>query len=326
MDSFSCIKPDWWIRYMALEQGMITPFVENQVREGVISYGLSSFGYDLRVADEFLIFTTATGELTVIDPKVHDERSMAKFQGPVCIIPPNSFALARSVEYFRMPRNVLGLCLGKSTYARAGIITNFTPFEPCYSDDTEIMTNDGWKLIKDVKVGDMVLGMLDDGSHGMVPVEKKQEYSYTGNMLHFGGRQLDLFVTPDHKVFVQKRTNGYRKDKEFTKWSTEKASDVFGKYNYKMTRKVRWSGKDVTDQLQIGERLFDTNTFLKFLGAYLGDGYSHIQKGGHRIVLTGKKSRKRKYFKELCISRSSSESVRSNQDIILLQGPFRNRQ
>jgi len=115
---------------MALEQMMITPFVEKQVREGVISYGLSSFGYDLRVADEFLIFTTATGELTVIDPKVHNERSMAKFHGPVCIIPPNSFALARSVEYFRMPRNVLGICLGKSTYARTGIITNFTAFEP----------------------------------------------------------------------------------------------------------------------------------------------------------------------------------------------------
>ncbi len=115
---------------MALEEKMIAPFEEKLVRTGVISYGLSSFGYDIRVADEFLIFTTATGQLTVVDPKAIDEKAMVHHQGDICIIPPNSFALARSVEYFRMPRNVLGICLGKSTYARTGIITNFTPFEP----------------------------------------------------------------------------------------------------------------------------------------------------------------------------------------------------
>ena len=124
------IKPDHWIRRMALEQQMIDPFEERLVREGVISYGLSSFGYDIRVSDEFLIFTPSTGQLTVVDPKAIDDKAMARYCGNVCIIPPNSFALARSVEYFRMPRNVLGVCLGKSTYARAGIITNFTPFEP----------------------------------------------------------------------------------------------------------------------------------------------------------------------------------------------------
>lgn len=124
------IKPDHWIRKMALDQNMINPFEEKQVRSGVISYGLSSFGYDIRVADEFRIFTASTGQLTVVDPKYLDERALVPYQGDVCIIPPNSFALARSVEYFRMPRNVLGLCLGKSTYARCGIITNFTPFEP----------------------------------------------------------------------------------------------------------------------------------------------------------------------------------------------------
>jgi len=124
------IKPDHWIRRMALEANMIAPFEEKLVRSGVISYGLSSFGYDIRVADEFLIFTTATGQLTVVDPKAIDEKAMMHYRGDVCIIPPNSFALARSVEYFRMPRNVLGICLGKSTYARAGVITNFTPFEP----------------------------------------------------------------------------------------------------------------------------------------------------------------------------------------------------
>jgi dCTP deaminase len=124
------IMPDHWIRRMALEHGMIEPFEDRQVREGVISYGLSSFGYDIRVADEFRIFTPATGELTVVDPKAIDERAMRYYQGNVCIVPPNSFALARTIEYFRIPRDVLTVCLGKSTYARCGIIVNVTPFEP----------------------------------------------------------------------------------------------------------------------------------------------------------------------------------------------------
>jgi dCTP deaminase len=115
---------------MALEHSMIEPFVEGQVREGVVSYGLSSFGYDIRVADEFRIFTAATGQLSVIDPKAIDDRAMMPYRGDICIVPPNSFALARTVEYFRIPRNVLTICLGKSTYARCGIIVNVTPFEP----------------------------------------------------------------------------------------------------------------------------------------------------------------------------------------------------
>ena len=122
------ILSDRWIRKTALEQDMINPFSEKQVREGVISYGLSSYGYDLRVADEFKIFTNVHS--TVVDPKHFDEKSFVDFKGGVCIIPPNSFALARTVEYFRIPRNVLTLCLGKSTYARCGIIVNVTPFEP----------------------------------------------------------------------------------------------------------------------------------------------------------------------------------------------------
>lgn len=124
------LKPDHWIRKMALEHGMIEPFAEKQVREGVISYGVSSYGYDMRVADEFRIFTNVYS--TVVDPKNFSPQSMVEFKGDVCIIPPNSFALARSVEYFRIPRSVLAITLGKSTYARAGIITNITPFEPSW--------------------------------------------------------------------------------------------------------------------------------------------------------------------------------------------------
>jgi dCTP deaminase len=122
------IKSDRWIKKMALEHGMIDPFEERQVREGVVSFGVSSYGYDIRVADEFKIFTNIN--TTVIDPKHFDPRSFVDLKADVCIVPPNSFALARTVEYFRIPRNVLTICLGKSTYARCGIIVNVTPFEP----------------------------------------------------------------------------------------------------------------------------------------------------------------------------------------------------
>jgi dCTP deaminase len=126
------IKSDKWIRRMAEQHGMIDPFESRQVREvagqRIVSYGTSSYGYDIRASDEFKIFTNINS--TIVDPKAFDPKSFVDFKGAVCIIPPNSFALARTVEYFRIPRNVLTVCLGKSTYARCGIIVNVTPFEP----------------------------------------------------------------------------------------------------------------------------------------------------------------------------------------------------
>ena len=122
------IKADRWIRQMALEHRMIEPFEDRQVRDGVISYGLSSYGYDIRVADEFKVFTNINS--TVVDPKNFDSRSFVDLKSGICIIPPNSFALAKTIEYFRIPRDVLTICVGKSTYARCGLIVNVTPFEP----------------------------------------------------------------------------------------------------------------------------------------------------------------------------------------------------
>ena len=122
------VKSDRWIRRMAREHRMIEPFSDQQVRDGVISYGLSSYGYDIRVADEFKVFTNINS--TVVDPKNFDNRSFVDVKADVCIIPPNSFALAKTVEYFRIPRDVLTVCVGKSTYARCGLIVNVTPFEP----------------------------------------------------------------------------------------------------------------------------------------------------------------------------------------------------
>lgn len=122
------IKNDIWIEKMAKEYNMITPFENTQVRNGVISYGVSSFGYDLRISNEFKIFTNINN--TVVDPKNFDTKSFIDITTEECIVPPNSFALGRSVEYFKIPRNVITICLGKSTYARCGIIVNVTPFEP----------------------------------------------------------------------------------------------------------------------------------------------------------------------------------------------------
>jgi dCTP deaminase len=122
------IKSDQWIRRMCREHKMIEPFEERQVRENAISFGVSSYGYDLRIADEFKIFTNIN--TTIVDPKNFDPKSLVDFKGDVCIVPPNSFALGRSVEYFRIPRRTMVICVGKSSYARCGIITNVTPLEP----------------------------------------------------------------------------------------------------------------------------------------------------------------------------------------------------
>ncbi len=122
------VKPDHWIRQMALQHQMIEPFVEDSIRQGVVSYGLSSYGYDIRVSNEFKIFTNVNS--AIVDPKRFVAESFVDFVGDVCIIPPNSFVLSRTVEYFRIPRDVLVICLGKSTYARCGLIVNVTPLEP----------------------------------------------------------------------------------------------------------------------------------------------------------------------------------------------------
>ncbi len=122
------VHSDTWIRRMARENRMIEPFVDGQIRESVISYGLSSYGYDIRVTDEFKIFTNVHS--AIVDPKHFNPDSFIDYKGDICIIPPNSFVLARTVEYFRIPRDVITVCLGKSTYARCGLIVNVTPFEP----------------------------------------------------------------------------------------------------------------------------------------------------------------------------------------------------
>lgn len=192
------IQPDHWIRRMALEHKMIEPFVDGQVREGTISYGLSSFGYDIRVADEFRIFTPATGQLTVVDPKAIDERAMVHYRGDVCIIPPNSFALARTVEYFRIPRNVLTICLGKSTYAR------------CFRGDTRVALVDGTaptleEMALSAETGSMFWG-YSIGQFGRVMITMLDIPRYIGRdalMEVTLDNAAVIHCTPDHEFITR---------------------------------------------------------------------------------------------------------------------------
>jgi dCTP deaminase len=152
------VKSDRWIRRMATEKRMIEPFNDGQVREGVISYGLSSYGYDVRIADDFKIFTNINS--TIVDPKRFDPRSFVDFKGEVCVIPPNSFALARTVEYFRIPRDVLVITLGKSTYARCGIIVNVTPLEPEWEGIVTLEVSNTTPLPARIYAGEGIAQML----------------------------------------------------------------------------------------------------------------------------------------------------------------------
>ena len=179
------LKPDHWIRKMAVEHKMIEPFIENQVRDQVISYGVSSYGYDIRVADEFKIFTNVFG--ATVDPKHFDPKSMVDFVGQVCVIPPNSFALARTVEYFRIPRKVLTICIGKSTYAR------------CFRGDTRVATIDGSAptledMARRAGNGEIFWGYSMEAD-GRVKESKLEDPRYIGR-----DRLIELTIDDDEKI------------------------------------------------------------------------------------------------------------------------------
>ena len=152
------LKSDKWIRKMSLEHRMIDPFVDRQEADGKISYGLSSYGYDIRLADEYKIFTNVYG--AVIDPKAFDPKAFVDLKGPHCVVPPNSFALARTIERFKIPRNVLAICLGKSTFARCGIIVNVTPLEPTWEGYLTIEISNTTPLPAKVYSGEGIAQLL----------------------------------------------------------------------------------------------------------------------------------------------------------------------
>lgn len=152
------VMPDHWIRQQAMEKGMIEPFVESQKRDGVVSYGLSSYGYDARCSENFKVFTNV--DSAIVDPKAFSPASFVDRTGPVCIIPPNSFALTNTVEYFRIPRDVIVICLGKSTYARCGIIVNVTPLEPEWEGQVTIEISNTTPLPAKIYAGEGICQFL----------------------------------------------------------------------------------------------------------------------------------------------------------------------
>ena len=173
------IKPDHWIKKMSLEHNMIEPFVEKQTTDGAISYGVSSYGYDIRVSNEFEVFTDVYN--TVVDPKSFDEKSFVTIIDDECIIPPNSFALARTVEYFRIPRSTVTVCVGKSTYARCGIIVNVTPFEPEWEGHVTLEFSNTSNLPAKIYAGEGVAQMIFHQSDEQCEVSyKDRDGKYQG--------------------------------------------------------------------------------------------------------------------------------------------------
>jgi deoxycytidine triphosphate deaminase len=217
---------------MAIKHKMIEPFEERLVRKGVISYGLSSYGYDMRLADEFLIFTNVWG--AIVDPKAFDERAFVRHKGDFCIIPPNSFVLGRSVEYFRIPREVICIVVGKSSYARCGIVVNVTPLEPCYDKETELLTLEGWKRFDELTGKELVATLNQRGELEYQKIEKVHKFRYKGKLIRIAGRSFDLAVTPAHLLLVRKRG---RKHFEFIP-----AYEIYGRYDYELKRDAIWKG------------------------------------------------------------------------------------
>lgn len=228
------IHSDKWIREKAINEHMIEPFAETCLSQ-VISYGLSSYGYDMRIADEYKIFTDVFN--TLVDPKNFNEKSFVEYKGEFCIIPPHSFALARSYEKYNIPRDCMAIVLGKSTYARCGIIVNVTPLEPCYDKNTEILTKDGWKKFEDLKE-DEIVATLNPTTKKLEyqEITAKQKFNFEGDLIQIKGRNIDLLVTPAHQLYIKNR---YREDFEFIR-----ADMVYGKYNYELKRDCNWEGKD----------------------------------------------------------------------------------
>ena len=305
-------------------RGGISPFVPHQVRREddrpVISYGLSSFGYDIRLSPkEFKIFRHVPG--TVVDPKNFNPANLENAElhrdtnGEFFVLPAHSYGLGVAIERLEVPDDVTIICLGKSTYARAGIIANLTPAEACMSEDTEILAKTGWKLLKDVIVGEQVLTLNPDtGFAEYQPVQDTQAYYFNGDLLNFKSRYVDQLVTPQHRMWTGKRARQVvpagdgRKDKQKGvqrqatdrwDWGFSEAKDIFGKWNYYLSRDVRWNGVEPPKTVSFGRYEIPFDAWCKFIGAWMGDGSAFYQEGGNYVIKLAvvTKDSKREYFR-----------------------------
>lgn len=324
------LKSDRWIREQAAA-GMITPFEGSLVRQlvfdhepplPVLSYGTSSYGYDLRLSPkDFRIFCHVPG--TVMDPKAFNPDNLQPAplhdddRGCFFILPAHSYGLGVALERLEIPANITCIFLGKSTYARLGVIANTTPGEACLSADSEVLCRTGWKPISEVLVGEDVM-CLDSGAATYQPVQQFHRYYFNGDMLAFQSKSVSQVVTPSHRMWaaIQKkrievesgypsgRSNGIRR-KAISAYPFQRieAQSVFKKSNLYLSRDVNWSGSRITPTVQIGEREYPTDAWLRFLGCWMGDGSAYIQKGANYVIKLAvvTKNGKRAYFREVLI-------------------------
>ncbi|CAB4146938.1 hypothetical protein UFOVP431_3 [uncultured Caudovirales phage] len=328
------ILNDTAIKLLA-ENGMITPFVPKLIRRiehGVtldganqlvipaISYGASSYGYDLRLSPkEFFVFKHVPG--TVVNPKEFSKANLQRVElqedrfGRFFIMPHNSYGLGAALEHLRLPPNITALFIGKSTYARCGVIANLTPGEACLSEDTEVLCRTGWKLISEVLTGEEVM-CLDDTKAVYQPVQDFHRYYFNGKMLSFQSKVVSQVVTPGHMMwaaiskrrieaeagYASGRVAGVRRKASMTyPFERVEAQTVFGRHNLYLSRDVDWLGSRIGNTVTIGEREYPTDAWLRFLGCWLGDGSTYVQSGGNYVIKLAvvTKERKRAYFKEV---------------------------
>lgn len=304
---------DWQIRQLAKEARLLEPFSEAVSGSGVISSGLTHAGYDLRLSPEgILLFREESwwegvrnwlrGTPRTVDPKSFKDEAYRKDifteitpQKGAIVLPPRGYILGRSVEYIRMPRNLSGTCVGKSTLARSGILINTTPLEPgwCTTPDTEALTPQGWVSLADLRVGDDILTRSTNGVAEYRSVQRVVSRFFTGSLVHFDGRSVSQLVTPGHKVF----TWGHKSPVP----ALIDASEVYGRWNYRFDRAVEWGGKDLSETFQIGEKSYPFHDFAEFYGCWLGDGSAYYgTDGGYHVKLAVvTKEEKRDHFRRL---------------------------
>jgi dCTP deaminase len=328
------IKNDIWIKEMS-EKGMITPFESQLVRRlenvPVISYGLSSFGYDIRLSPkEFRVFRHIPG--TVVDPKNFNSDNLEPVKlhndenGSYFILPSHSYGLGVALERLDVPENITVLCIGKSTLARCGIIANLTPAEACMSDDTEILTLSGWKLIKDVIIGELALTFNPNTKQSeYLPIVDRQKYYFNGDLLHFHSKFIDQLVTPNHKLWVGKRQlrvgardgrgretkilGERRKGENVFTWELQKAHEIYGQWNYYLSRDIQWEGSNSIGETitfesshwSSNDYVFKLKDWLTFIGCWLGDGSAFSNGNGDNVIKLAvvTKDKKRAFFREL---------------------------
>lgn len=286
--------PDWKIE----ELDFIKPFSPGIKRENQISYGVTSYGYDVRIGNKFKVFSPIN--CFEIDPKNFDTKALVDVEvkdHDYLLIPPHSFALGESIEEFDIPRNVTCIVVGKSTYARCGIIVNVTPLEACMSSDTEVLTREGWRLLSDVLIGQEILTRTQEGIAEYQPVQRKQERYVNEELNLFDGRSVNQLVTDDHKIPVWFR-HKTRKTENYI-FEIKEAKDIFNKWNYSFDRKVNWKGENCPKTIKINDIEYPAEEFLYFFGCWLGDGSAYKSTDGGYLVKLAvvTKERKRNNFR-----------------------------